>query len=77
MKSILIVAALTTFVSLFEGMSAAPGNLIGGGVYLPNDKLKSLQNSGGKTIPLNPKKPLPSYTTEFYGGSGMYSEMFN
>ncbi|KAA1113777.1 hypothetical protein PGTUg99_019217 [Puccinia graminis f. sp. tritici] len=58
-------------------MSAAPGNLIGGGVYLPNDKLKSLQNSGGKTIPLNPKKPLPSYTTEFYGGSGMYSEMFN
>ncbi|KAA1112464.1 hypothetical protein PGTUg99_013848 [Puccinia graminis f. sp. tritici] len=76
MKLLSIVGALTTFACLFEGLSAAPANLIGGG-YESNGKIKALQNSGGKTVLLKPKKPLPSYTTEFYGGSGMYSEMFN
>jgi hypothetical protein len=48
-----------------EDLSATPV-YIGGGGYVPNGKIKALQNSVGKMICLKPKKPLPSYTTKFY-----------
>jgi hypothetical protein len=65
---------MKSFLSV-EGLSAAPLNLVTGSFLNPG-KVTSIQGSGS-TVRVNPKKPLPSYTTEYGAGSAIYEEMFN